>query len=233
MRSSPNPGGRRLLVHSLHPSCPLKMLDLRSLLFSSPSFSPFPSHQMPYLRSGSVMQSYPDIQSFRPPAPSTISPCGSWVLGGSSCGLAIAWNTDTGEKTHVWKEASYAGPVSALAFHPLEHAVVVAGGEPLSKVVVFTWDKASAKLLEEVDQQVVQVTPRQPARPPGYPQAQVARLIQEGGKQQQQAGLEGGSAPVDLQDIVEKLNAALVLCRTKNNLQLEDSHGQEDFYNKN
>ena len=48
-------------------------------------------------RSGSVMQSYPDIQSFRPPAPSTISPCGSWVLGGSSCGLAIAWNTDTGE----------------------------------------------------------------------------------------------------------------------------------------
>ena len=103
----------------------------------------------------------------------------------------------------------------------------------MSKVVVFTWDKASAKLLEEVDQQVVQVTPRQPARPPGYPQAQVARLIQEGGKQQQQAGLEGGSAPVDLQDIVEKLNAALVLCRTKNNLQLEDSHGQEDFYNKN
>ena len=73
---SPHPGGRRLLVHSLHPSSPLKMLDLRS---------------------GSVMQSYPDIQSFRPPAPSTISPCGSWVLGGSSCGLAIAWNTDTGD----------------------------------------------------------------------------------------------------------------------------------------
>ena len=101
-------------------------------------------------------------------------------------------------------------------------------------VVVFTWDKASAKLLEEVDQQVVQVTPRQPVRPQGYPQAQVARLIQEGGKQQQQQpGLEGGSAPVDLQDIVEKLNAALVQCRQKNNLQLEDSHGQEDFYNKN
>ena len=102
----------------------------------------------------------------------------------------------------------------------------------MSKVVVFAWDKASAKLLEEGDQQVVQVTPRQPARPPGYPQAQVARLIQEGGKKQQ-PGLEEGSAPIDLQDIVEKLNAALVLCRKKNNLQLEDSHGQEDFYNKN
>ena len=81
---------------------------------------------------------------------------------------------------------------------------------------------------------MVQVTPRQQAaKPPGYPQAQVARLIQEGGKQQQPGGLEGGSAPVDLQDIVEKLNAALVQCRKKNNLQLEDSHGQEDFYNKN
>ena len=78
------------------------------------------------------------------------------------------------------------------------------------------------------------MTPRQQAaKPPGYPQAQVARLIQEGGKQQQPGGLEGGSAPVDLQDIVEKLNAALVQCRKKNNLQLEDSHGQEDFYNKN
>ena len=59
-------------------------------------------HKMPNLRSGSVMQSYPDIQSFRPPAPSTISPCGSWVLGGSSCGLAIAWNTDTGENVLFW-----------------------------------------------------------------------------------------------------------------------------------
>ena len=137
-----------------------------------------------------------------------------------------------GEKAHIWKEASYTGPVSALAFHPLEHAVVVAGGEPLSKVVVFTWDKTN--LLEELDQQLVQVTPRQPAKPQGYPQAQVARLIQEGGQQQQQQqhGLEGGGGPVDLQDIVEKLNAALVQCRKKNNLQFDESHGQEDFYGK-
>ena len=102
----------------------------------------------------------------------------------------------------------------------------------MSKVVVFTWDKTN--LLEELDQQLVQVTPRQPAKPQGYPQAQVARLIQEGGQQQQQQhGLEGGGGPVDLQDIVEKLNAALVQCRKKNNLQFEESHGQEDFYGKN
>ena len=50
--------------------------------------------------------------------------------------------------------------------------------------------------------------------------------------QQQQHGLEGGGGPVDLQDIVEKLNAALVQCRKKNNLQFEESHGQEDFYGK-
>ena len=40
------------------------------------------------LRTGSVMQTYPDIQNFRMPAASLISPCGSWVLGGSDCGVS-------------------------------------------------------------------------------------------------------------------------------------------------
>ena len=39
------------------------------------------------LRTGSVMQTFPDIQNFRLPAASTISPCGTWVLGGSDCGV--------------------------------------------------------------------------------------------------------------------------------------------------
>ena len=85
------------------------------------------------LRSGSVMQTYPDIQTFRPPGASLVSPCGSWVVGGSGCGLAIAWNTDTGQQRHVWREASYSAPVSALAHHPLDHVVVLASGDPLPR----------------------------------------------------------------------------------------------------
>ena len=50
------------------------------------------------LRTGSVMQTYPDIQNFRPPLASLISPCGTWVAGGSDCGVALLWNTDTGDK---------------------------------------------------------------------------------------------------------------------------------------
>jgi hypothetical protein len=38
------------------------------------------------------------VQTFRVPAASCISPCGSWVVAGSSCGSVIVWNTDTGAK---------------------------------------------------------------------------------------------------------------------------------------
>ena len=41
------------------------------------------------LRTGSVMQTFPDIQNFRLPAASLISPCGTWVLAGSHCGVSI------------------------------------------------------------------------------------------------------------------------------------------------
>ena len=40
------------------------------------------------LRTGSVMQTFPDIQNFRLPAASLISPCGTWVLAGSHCGVS-------------------------------------------------------------------------------------------------------------------------------------------------
>ena len=110
---APHPGGRRLLVHTLHPSCPLKMLDLRT---------------------GSVMQSYTDIQNFRLPASSLISPCGSWVVGGSDCGVVLVWNTDTGEKKTIIRDMMYDKQVSAVVFHPLEHAMAIASVEPNSKV---------------------------------------------------------------------------------------------------
>ena len=112
-RLAPHPGGRRLLVHILQPSAPLTMLDLRT---------------------GGVMQTYPDIENFRLPAASCISPCGSWVLGGSDSGFGICWNTDTGEKVHIFKEMIYDKQVSAIAFHPHEHALVLGSVEPNSKV---------------------------------------------------------------------------------------------------
>ena len=86
------------------------------------------------LRTGGVMQTYPDIDNFRLPAPSCISPCGSWVLGGSDCGVGICWNTDTGEKVHIFRELSSDKQISAIAFHPHEHALVLGSVEPNSQV---------------------------------------------------------------------------------------------------
>ena len=80
------------------------------------------------------MQSYPDIETFRLPACSLISPCGSWVIAGSDCGLVIVWNTDTGDKVCVLQQLAYDKQVSAVAFHPHEHALVVGSVEPHSKV---------------------------------------------------------------------------------------------------
>ena len=90
------------------------------------------------LRTGSIMQSYPDIETFRLPASSLISPCGSWVVAGSDCGLVIIWNTDTGDKVSVLQQLVFDKQVSAVAFHPHEHALVVASVEPHSKVLVLT-----------------------------------------------------------------------------------------------
>ena len=74
---------------------------------------------------------------------------------------------------------------------------------------------------------------REASGPGLYPRGQVTRLIMDTAARDQEEEAGDRRTPVDLQDIVEKLNAALVLCRKKNNLQLEDSHDQEDFYNKN
>ena len=92
---APHPGGRRLLVHTTHPANPLKVRQqiVERILVISDIIS-----QMLDLRTGSVMQTYPDIQNFRPPLASLISPCGTWVAGGSDCGVALLWNTDTGNK---------------------------------------------------------------------------------------------------------------------------------------
>ena len=197
---APHPGGRRLLVHTTHPAHPLRMIDLRS---------------------GSVMQTYPEVESFRPPAPSTISPCGSWVVAGSAAGLAMAWDTDTGQVAHLWREVAYTAPITSLAFHPLEHAVIVASGEEHSKARLFLFDRAAAR---EEEGEAVEEGRREEGV--GYPRAEVARLISEGGE----GGREEAGTPVDLQDIVEKLNAALVDCRKKNNLTTFDSSlGQGDF----
>ena len=86
------------------------------------------------LRTGSVMQSYPDIQNFRLPASSCISPCGSWVMAGSECGVVVVWNTDTGDKKTIIKDLMYDKQVSAVVFHPQEHAMAIGSVEPNSKV---------------------------------------------------------------------------------------------------
>ena len=68
---------------------------------------------------------------------------------------------------------------------------------------------------------------------PSYPRAQVAQLIStKGDREGGDAEAEGDRrTPVDLQDIVEKLNNAIKDARIKNNLKLDqlspvhDKHG--------
>ena len=64
---------------------------------------------------------------------------------------------------------------------------------------------------------------------PGYPSTQVARLIQD--RAQPGQDREEMRTPVDLQDIVEKLNSAIKDCRMKNNLklgQISPDHAKSD-----
>ena len=174
------------------------------------------SHHIP-------LQIYPDIQNFRLPAASCISPCGTWVLAGSDCGLALAYNTDTGVLEHVFKELMYDKPVSAVVFHPLEHAMAVGSIEPNSKVGLYISRKEAVEdNVKERGSESQQMTTSGMAEPTTslYPRGQVAKLIQD--RADPEAEREDARTPVDLQDIVEKLNNAIKDCRLKNNLTLEE-----------
>ena len=84
----------------------------------------------------------------------------------------------------------------------------------LIQVGVYIYDKAGA----EPDEREREIT-RQSDQS-GYPSSQVARMIQERAAPPQDR--EELRTPVDLQDIVEKLNTAIKDCRMKNNLKLDE-----------
>ena len=64
-----------------------------------------------------------------------------------------------------------------------------------------------------------------------YPQSQVTRLIMDTGTREMME--TDRRTPVDLQDIVEKLNNAIKDCRVKNNLKLDNMQELSPVHAKN
>ena len=92
------------------------------------------------------------------------------------------------------------------------------------QVGVYIYDKAGGELDErerEISRQSVM---------PGYPSSQVARMIEERAAPPQDR--EELRTPVDLQDIVEKLNTAIKDCRMKNNLKLDELSPDHETFTK-
>ena len=77
------------------------------------------------------------------------------------------------------------------------------------------YDKAG----DDVEERKVVKQEKEVVSSAGYPSSQVAKLIQE---RAEPADREELRTPVDLQDIVEKLNSAIKDCRMKNNLKLAE-----------
>ena len=77
---------------------------------------------------------------------------------------------------------------------------------------MYIYDKKTGVDEHQDDLQETVTSSQQPltASDDRYPQSQVTRLIMDTG------------TPVDLQDIVEKLNNAIKDCRVKNNLKLDN-----------
>lgn len=106
-----HPGGRRLLVHSNSSMSNLVMIDLTR---------PSPV----------VMQEYKTglLQgSKKRRCASTITPCGSFVLCGTSDGLVFCWDTDSGSESYVYQDpidTETEVVIGAMSFHPLEHMLV-------------------------------------------------------------------------------------------------------------
>ena len=100
----------------------------------------------------------------------------------------------------------------------------------LSQVGVYVYDKKNNPVEErEEAREEREKAGGVRAEQAGYPSTQVARLIQDRAEPGQER--EEMRTPVDLQDIVEKLNSAIKDCRMKNNLQLgliSPDHGKLD-----
>eukprot|EP00041_Stephanoeca_diplocostata_P036538 m.1339187 g.1339187 ORF g.1339187 m.1339187 type:complete len:1428 (-) comp24885_c1_seq6:89-4372(-) len=93
-----HPSGRRVLVHGKDNV--VRMLDLRTYTF---------------------MQHYHGTSTANSPVGSSISACGGFVLGGSDDGTALLWDADTGAVAHTFAHLGISGPVTAVAWHPLDN----------------------------------------------------------------------------------------------------------------
>ena len=89
------------------------------------------------------------------------------------------------------------------------------------QVGVYIYDKKTGVDANQDDLQDTVTDSKQPPVASGdrYPQSQVTRLIMDTGTSEMVES--DRRTPVDLQDIVEKLNNAIKDCRVKNNLKLD------------
>ena len=87
---------------------------------------------------------------------------------------------------------------------------------------MYIYDKKTGVDEHQDDLQETVTSSQQPltASDDRYPQSQVTRLIMDTGTREMMEA--DRRTPVDLQDIVEKLNNAIKDCRVKNNLKLDN-----------
>ena len=150
--------------------------------------------------------------------------------------MILPFGTFSKSCVSLHQDLPYARPVSAVAWHPLDHAAAFGSLEPHSKVQVYGYTPAGPDGGDTEDAAVRQGAAGDPApeeagnrwstaATAAYPAAreQVAKLIRRQGEE----GAEDSDreadvrTPVDLQDIVEKLNATIKECRAKKDLALE------------
>ena len=122
--------------------------------------------------------------------------------------------------------------ISAVAFHPHEHAVAMGSVQPnskvlltsrefindaiyefsISKVGVYIYDRSKDKNASDISPQLISNDSKANQKCPGapllYPQSQVTKLIMDTAAADEE-DVRDRRTPVDLQDIVEKLNNAI------------------------
>ncbi|QQP54878.1 Uncharacterized protein FKW44_007860 [Caligus rogercresseyi] len=131
-----HPGGRRLLIHSRSIRNALLMVDMKLC---------------------SLMTRYEGSQSFLGSSRTRccISPCGSYVFAGSQDGGAYVWNTDTGQTAYLYTQPFLSASnctVTAVAYHPHRHFLVLASSDPGLPVLVYTEEELQESVSQQCEQ---------------------------------------------------------------------------------
>nr|XP_039323694.1 jouberin isoform X2 [Saimiri boliviensis boliviensis] len=111
-----HPNGKRLLIHTKDST--LRIMDLRIL----------------------VARKFVGAANYREKIHSTLTPCGTFLFGGSEDGIVCVWNPETGEQVAMYSDLPFKSPVRDISYHPFENMIAFCAFGQNEPILLYVYD---------------------------------------------------------------------------------------------